>query len=125
MLRVFKLTSPMNVGSWILTGFGAATTLGAARELGASCRAWGGRAKAPGCCWGGTLDLYGRPDREHGGAGLARRAVGAALRVRRQLDGDRGRTDDRGYARAQRGAARRLTLAGSVAELAATAVMER
>jgi len=33
MLRVFKITSPMSVGSWILSGFGAATALGTAREL--------------------------------------------------------------------------------------------
>jgi hypothetical protein len=33
MLRVFKVTSPMSVGSWVLSAFGAAATLGAAREL--------------------------------------------------------------------------------------------
>ncbi len=33
MLRVFKVTSPMSVGSWILSGFGAAVTLGAMREF--------------------------------------------------------------------------------------------
>lgn len=31
MLRVFKVTSPMSVGSWILTATGAATSLAAAR----------------------------------------------------------------------------------------------
>jgi hypothetical protein len=33
MLRVFKPTSPMSVGSWILAGFGPLVGLGAAREL--------------------------------------------------------------------------------------------
>ena len=33
MLRVFKVTSPMSVGSWILAGSGAATTAEAACEL--------------------------------------------------------------------------------------------
>jgi hypothetical protein len=33
MLRVFKVTSPMSVGSWILAGSGAATTLAAGLEL--------------------------------------------------------------------------------------------
>ena len=33
MLRVFKVTSPMSVGSWILSAFGATATLGAAHEL--------------------------------------------------------------------------------------------
>jgi formate-dependent nitrite reductase membrane component NrfD len=33
MLRVFKVTSPMNVGSWILAASGAATTAAAACEL--------------------------------------------------------------------------------------------
>jgi DMSO reductase anchor subunit len=33
MLRVFKVTSPMSVGSWILTGSGLTTALAAANEL--------------------------------------------------------------------------------------------
>ena len=33
MLRVFKVTSPMSVGSWILAGSGAAITAAAAHEL--------------------------------------------------------------------------------------------
>ena len=33
MLRVFKVTSPMSVGSWVLSAYGATATLGAAREL--------------------------------------------------------------------------------------------
>ena len=33
MLRVFKITSPMSMGSWILSGFGPAAALGAGREL--------------------------------------------------------------------------------------------
>jgi formate-dependent nitrite reductase membrane component NrfD len=33
MLRVFKVTSPMSMGTWILSGFGPAAALGAAREV--------------------------------------------------------------------------------------------
>jgi Polysulphide reductase, NrfD len=33
MLRVFKPTSPMNMGTWILTAFGPAAALGAGREM--------------------------------------------------------------------------------------------
>ncbi|MEO8814268.1 MAG: NrfD/PsrC family molybdoenzyme membrane anchor subunit [Mycobacterium sp.] len=33
MLRTFKLTSPMNFGSWILTAFGAGTGIAAAAEI--------------------------------------------------------------------------------------------
>jgi hypothetical protein len=33
MLRMFKVTSPMSVGSWILSAYGAATTLAAGSEL--------------------------------------------------------------------------------------------
>lgn len=33
MLRMFKVTSPMSVGSWILAGFGGATTLAAGSEF--------------------------------------------------------------------------------------------
>lgn len=32
MLRMFKVTSPMSVGSWVLSGFGPCAALGAARE---------------------------------------------------------------------------------------------
>ena len=41
MLRVFKVTSPMSVGSWLLSASGLATTLAAAD-------AWTGRLPAPG-----------------------------------------------------------------------------
>ncbi len=33
MLRLFKVTSPMSMGSWVLSGFGTATGLAAAEEL--------------------------------------------------------------------------------------------
>jgi hypothetical protein len=32
MLRVFKVTSPMSVGTWIVSASGAAISAGAARE---------------------------------------------------------------------------------------------
>ena len=47
MLRVLKVTSPMSVGSWVLSAFGLAGALGAAREwLGVAGRA--GRAAQAG-----------------------------------------------------------------------------
>ena len=49
MLRVFKVTSPMSVGSWILTGFGAAATLGAAREFAGVLPRLGRAGQAAGC----------------------------------------------------------------------------
>ena len=33
MLRMFKITSPMSVGSWLLSGFGAAASVAAATDL--------------------------------------------------------------------------------------------
>ena len=42
MLRMFKVTSPMSVGSWVLAGFGAATAPAAAHALIGS--AWARRA---------------------------------------------------------------------------------
>lgn len=56
MLRLFKLTSPMNVGAWILTGSGGAFTAAFVRarlrrlpRLGRACGVAGGRSWAPRC----------------------------------------------------------------------------
>ena len=79
MLRMFKVTSPMSVGSWILGGSGASTALAAANAwtgwfpaLGPR-RPAGGRAVRP-----AALHLHGRADRQHRGAGLARGATGCS-----------------------------------------------
>ena len=87
MLRVFKVTSPMSVGSWVLSAFGAATA--AARRCDALTRrasparrprrAGAGRGRALGLAAG---HLHRRADRQHRGAGLARGAARAAVRVR-------------------------------------------
>src|SRR3954451_7967404 len=42
MLRMFKVTSPMSVGSWVLAGFGAATAPAAADAF--VGRRWAGRS---------------------------------------------------------------------------------
>jgi formate-dependent nitrite reductase membrane component NrfD len=63
MLRVAKPTSPMSVGTWILTGFGPAVGVAAAAEF-------ADRAPRP---LRGTLRLAGRP------AGLAAALLGPAV----------------------------------------------
>ena len=59
MLRMFKVTSPMSVGSWILAGFGAATAPAAAHALpaGASAR-WAAARRWPRRCSGVPLATY-------------------------------------------------------------------
>lgn len=43
MFRVFKISSPMSVGSWILGGFGATSALAAATEVDTLAREWTGK----------------------------------------------------------------------------------
>lgn len=57
MLRLFKLTSPMNVGAWILTGSGGAFTAAFVRarlrrlpRLGRACGVAGGAVLGPALC---------------------------------------------------------------------------
>ena len=84
MLRVFKPTSPMSVGVWILSAYApaaGAAALGELRATASSARTRrnrrGGAARA-----GGRL-LHRRADRQHRHARLARGAPRDALRVRR------------------------------------------
>ena len=83
MLRVFKVTSPMSVGSWILvvsggTGERRRRARGdrhpAAAEVARGARLVRDRAAA--------RDLHGRAAREHGDPGVERGARRAAVRLR-------------------------------------------
>jgi hypothetical protein len=59
MLRLFKVTSPMSVGSWILAAFGAATSVAAGAELTDLVPAEaGGTAKAASAALGLPLATY-------------------------------------------------------------------
>jgi DMSO reductase anchor subunit len=126
MLRMFKVTSPMSVGSWILSASGATTTVAAAH-------AWFGLfprlsrvARPLAAVLGLPLSTYtaalvtntavpvwheareGLPFVFAAGAGLSAGAAAIALTAPEQAQ-----------------SARRLALAGSVAELAGQKLMQR
>jgi polysulfide reductase-like protein len=78
MLRMFKVTSPMSVGSWILAASGATTTLAAANALtGTSPRA--GRLAQP------TAAVLGLPLSSYTAALVANTAVPVWHEARRML----------------------------------------
>jgi hypothetical protein len=58
MLRMFKLSSPMSVGSWILSAFGGATTVAAGSELTGRYPALGNLAKPVAAAFGMPLATY-------------------------------------------------------------------
>jgi polysulfide reductase-like protein len=100
MLRMFKVTSPMSVGSWLLSAFGAATAPAALDAwTGALPRPVGVGARAGSALLGLPLATY-----------AATSAGAAAMMI----------TPPRAA-----GAARRLAIGGAAAELALTVVMER
>ena len=127
MLRMFKVTSPMSVGSWVLVGLRHRDRTGRAH---AQRSAWerpvgrrAGRRRAAGAA---AELLHGGADRQHGRARLARGAryelpflftAGAAASAGAAL------TALSPVAEAQ--AARRLAVGGAVAELALAQLMER
>jgi hypothetical protein len=126
MLRMFKVTSPMSVGSWILSATGAATTVAAAH-------AWLGifprlsRVARP------VAATLGLPLSTYTAALIANTAVPVWHEARQTLPPvfAAGAAMSAGAAVAavtppnHAGAARRLALAGAVAELAAHQVMHR
>jgi hypothetical protein len=122
MLRVFKPTSPMNVGSWILSGAGTAIALGAARSvLGWFPRL--GRVSGAAAVLGPALSTYT-------GVLVADTAIPVWHEARRELPWvfAAGSAMSAGAAVALIGGgapARRLALAGAAGELAATNAMER
>jgi formate-dependent nitrite reductase membrane component NrfD len=79
MLRLFKVTSPMSVGSWILAAFGAATAPAALHSLG------GGRLGAAGRGAQVASALLGLPLSSYTAALIADTAVPAWHEARREL----------------------------------------
>ena len=126
MLRVFKVTSPMSVGTWILSASGAASAVAAACEL---------LDVLPGVKRAGetAAGLLGLPLSTYTAALLADTAVPVWHEARRELPllFAGGAAASAGAASAlltpteQAGPARRLALTGAALELAATAAMER
>jgi hypothetical protein len=127
MLRVFKVTSPMSVGSWILAAFGTATAP-------AALHAWtggrlGGAGRAAQLASGGL----GMPLAAYTGALLANTAIPVWHEARHELPFvfAGGAVMSAGAAGVllspvdEAGSARRLALGGAVAELVLTQVMER
>ena len=126
MLRLFKVTSPMSVGSWILTGFGAAAAASAARELLGVVPRIGRAAQAAEVLLGPLLSTYT-------GALIAQTAVPVWHEARRELPlvFAAGSLASAGSALQlltpfERAApARRMAIAGAAAELVAVRAMER
>ena len=117
MLRVFKVTSPMSVGSWLLVANGSAATLAA---LGSRTAAW-------------ASALLGLPLSTYTGALVADTAIPAWHEARRELPlvFASGAAASAGAAgmlvgpEDETSPARRLAQLGAVAELGLTAAMER
>jgi formate-dependent nitrite reductase membrane component NrfD len=126
MLRMFKVTSPMSVGSWILSVSGASTAVAAAHSwLGVFPRL--SRVARP------AAALFGLPLSTYTAALLANTAVPAWHEARRTLPFvfaagaglSAGGAAMIATPTSQGAAARRTALAGAVAELAAKELMER
>lgn len=126
MLRMFKVTSPMSVGSWVLSVSGASTAAAFADSwLPASVP--GGRVAKP------VAALFGLPLSTYTAALLANTAVPVWHEARRELPFvfASGAALSAGAATAAAspvtcaGPARRLAVASAVAELAIEQVMER
>jgi hypothetical protein len=127
MLRMFKVTSPMSVGSWILAAFGAATGV-------AAIDAWTGVIPSPfGPAAKGTSAALGLPLTTYTAALIANTAVPVWHEARAELPvvfAAGGATSAGAAAMLvtpQRAAAPALRLAvgGAAVELAAVTVMER
>jgi formate-dependent nitrite reductase membrane component NrfD len=126
MLRMFKVTSPMSVGTWVLSAFGGAAALGAAREwLGVLPRT-GRAAQVAGLALGPAVSTYTA-------ALVATTAIPVWHDARRELPGVFAASSAAtagGLAAAltpvaHAGAARALAVGGGAAELALTLRMER
>jgi hypothetical protein len=125
MLRMFKVTSPMSVGSWILAGFGAATAPAAAH-------AFVGLG-APGRAAQVAAALLGLPLSSYTGALVANTAVPVWHEARLELPFlfTAGAAASAGAAATvlspvrEAQAARRLAVGGAVAELAIDRLMRR
>jgi hypothetical protein len=126
MLRMFKVTSPMSVGSWILSGSGTTTGIAATHTF---TGLFGGLARVakPGAA------LLGLPLATYTGALIANTAVPVWHEARRELPVlfASGAAVSAGAAativtpRTHAGPARRLALIGAGAELLAASAMQR
>jgi formate-dependent nitrite reductase membrane component NrfD len=125
MLRMFKLTSPMSVGSWVLAGSGAVTGLSAVN-------AYTGRFRRLALLAKPLAGLLGLPLTTYTGALIAQTAVPVWHEARRELPAlfAAGGAASAGAAAAMltpvanAGPARRLAVLGGVSELALVALME-
>jgi hypothetical protein len=126
MLRMFKPTSPMSVGSWVLSGFGATAAASAARELLGLLPRGGRAAQGAGALLGPLLSTYT-------GALIAQTAVPAWHEARRELPfvfaagslASAGAMAQLVTPYRHAAPARRMATAGSAAELLAVWAMER
>jgi hypothetical protein len=125
MLRVFKVTSPMSMGAWILAGFGPAAAASAGWRLGLLPKPLGLAGEASGAVLGPLLGTYTA-------ALIANTAVPVWHEARYELPfvfagscltsaGALGTI----VAPREAGAARRMAIAGAALGLGATQVMER
>jgi DMSO reductase anchor subunit len=126
MLRVFKVTSPMSVGSWILTASGLTTAISAAHS-------WTGLWPRPARVARPAAAVLGLPLSTYTAALVADTAVPVWHEARRELPFlfASGAAASAGAAALiaapvdEAGSVRRVALAGAVGELAATQLMER
>jgi hypothetical protein len=126
MLRMFKVTSPMSVGSWILSGSGATTTLACANALTGLFPVLGRAAKP-------AAALLGLPLSTYTGALIANTSVPVWHNARNTLPAlfGAGAAASAGAAATiltpvrDAAPARRLAIIGAAAELVATNVMEQ
>jgi Polysulphide reductase, NrfD len=126
MLRMFKVTSPMSVGSWVLAGFGAAITPGAADHA-VGGRLTGGRPART------VAAILGLPLASYTAALVANTAIPAWHESRRLLPfvfvssaaASAGGALTALTPVADAGPARRLAVAGAAAEIVFKETMER
>lgn len=126
MLRVFKVTSPMSVGSWILSGSGAANSLAALLELTGRAPKTKHAVELAGAALGGPLAAYT-------GALLADTAIPVWHEARRELpvvfagsaNASAGALLAILLPREHAGPARRLAVLGTMLEGASMQVMQR
>jgi Polysulphide reductase, NrfD len=126
MMRVFKITSPMNVGSWILAATGGSAATATAHEVFGVLPRTGRLARA-------ASALFGLPLATYTAALLSNTAVPVWHEARRELPfafaGSAAASAGAAAAIVTRpeeaGPARRLAIIGVAAELASTHAMER
>jgi hypothetical protein len=125
MLRIFKVSSPMSVGSWLLTAFGPLTAV-------ATLNAWTGLAPRAGTAAKAGAAVLGLPVSTYTAALIANTSVPVWHEARETLPAafGAGAAASAGAAcmaltpPSDAGPARRLTVLGAVGELAAVTVME-